>query len=176
MRTAPVPDALEHVRVRAGSLEQPVLAREAKRLVVEGVAKEPRVVDLEHVDLGQVAMDRRRVGDRVEAVERVGEVDEAAPARGSRRSSSANVMPRGISSSRNSPITSPWSSVLISSPGTTTRSRVRASLDGLERAAEDVVVGHGDAAEPDRLGVVEDVLASGSSSRATTRCGGGGRW
>ena len=71
---------------------------------------------------------------------------------------SANVMPRVISSSRNSPMTSPWSSVLISSPGMTTRSRVSRELDRLERAAEDVVVGHGDAAEPDRLGVVEQIL------------------
>ena len=55
-------------------------------------------------------------------------------------------------------MTSPWWSVLISSPGMTTRSRVARELDRLERAAEDVVVGHGDAAEPDRLGVVEQIL------------------
>ena len=102
-------------------------------------------------------MQRRRVGDRVEAVERVGEVDEP-PCSRIAAIVSANDMPRGISSSRNSPITSPWSSVLTSSPGMTTRSRVRAELDRLERAAEDVVVGHGDAAEPDRLGVVEELV------------------
>ena len=88
-------------------MEEAVLAREAQRLVVEGVAEEPRVVDLEDVDLREMAMERRRVGDRVEAVEGVGEIDEAAllSDRGDRVARSD--MPRGISSSRKSPITSP---------------------------------------------------------------------
>ena len=56
------------------------------------------------------------VGHRVHAVERVRHVDEPALAAGSRRSSPASVSPRGIFSSRNRPITSPWSAVLTSSP------------------------------------------------------------
>src|SRR5438105_928380 len=40
---------------------------------------------------------------------------------------SAKERPRGISSERKRPITSPWPAVLTSSPGTTTRSRPRAS-------------------------------------------------
>ena len=71
-------DSLEDVCVGACALEQAVLAREAQRLVVERVAEQPRVVDLEDVDLRDVAVQRRRVGDRVETVERVREIDEAA--------------------------------------------------------------------------------------------------
>ena len=72
------PDPLQHVRVRARAHRQVVLAREAQRLVVVLLEKEPGVVDLEHVDVGQVAVDRLRIGDRVHPVERVGEVHEAA--------------------------------------------------------------------------------------------------
>ena len=56
-------------------------------------------------------------------------------------------MPRGISSLRKRPITSPWPSVLTSSPGITIRFAPAGELDGLERAAEDVVVGDRDRAE-----------------------------
>src|SRR4249919_195955 len=48
------PDALEHVGVGAGAHLQAVLACEAQRLLVVGLEEEPRVVDLEHVDLRQV--------------------------------------------------------------------------------------------------------------------------
>ena len=71
-------DALQHVRVRAGAHRQVVLAREAQRLVVVRLEEQPRVVDLEDVDLGEVAVQRRGVGDRVHAVERMREVDDAA--------------------------------------------------------------------------------------------------
>jgi hypothetical protein len=64
--------------VRAGPHRQVVLAREAQRLVVEAVEEEACVVDLEHVDLGQMTVQRRRVRDRVQSVEGVGEIDEAA--------------------------------------------------------------------------------------------------
>ena len=66
------------MRVGAGAHRQVVLAGEAKRLVVVRLEEEARVVDLEHVDLGQVAMERRRVGDRVAAVEGVREIDQPA--------------------------------------------------------------------------------------------------
>ena len=65
-------DALEDVRVGAGARGQPVLAREADGLVVVALEQEPRVVDLEHVDLVQVPVERRRERDRVHAVEGVG--------------------------------------------------------------------------------------------------------
>ena len=66
------------MRVRAGAHRQVVLAREPERLVVERLSRmQPRVVDLEHVDVGEVAVERARVRDRVHPVEGVGEVDEA---------------------------------------------------------------------------------------------------
>ena len=65
---------------------------------------------------GSCASGRRGGGDR-----------RGRPARGSPRSCRRTDMPRGISRSRKRPITSPWSSVLISSPGITIRSRPRAS-------------------------------------------------
>ena len=72
-------------------------------------------------------MQRRRVGNRVHAGRTGGGGRRGRPAPGSRRPCRANVMPRGISSLRNRPITSPWPSVLTSSPGMTIRSRSRAS-------------------------------------------------
>ena len=56
------------------------------------------------------------VGDGVQAVERVRDVDEPALVGGSPAIVSASVIPRGIFSSMNRPITSPWSAVLTSSP------------------------------------------------------------
>ncbi len=55
-------DALQDVRVRARAHRQVVLAREAQRLVVEGLEQEPRVVDLEDVDVGEMPVQRLRVG------------------------------------------------------------------------------------------------------------------
>ena len=55
------------------------------------------------------------------------------------------------------------------------RSRPRASSSASCCAAEDVVVGHGDRAEPDLLGRVEQSLRPGRCSRATTTCACGGR-
>ena len=47
-------DAEQHVRVGAGAHRQVVLAGEAQRLVVERLKQQARVVDLEHVDVGEV--------------------------------------------------------------------------------------------------------------------------
>ena len=58
-------DPREDVRVRACAREQPVLAREAERLVVVGLEQQPGVVDLEDVDLGKMPVQRLRIGDRV---------------------------------------------------------------------------------------------------------------
>src|SRR5439155_2696093 len=73
----PRPYALEDVRVRARAHGQVVLPSEPERLVVERLAEQARVVDLEYVDVDQVSVKRPRVGNRVEPVEGVGEVDEA---------------------------------------------------------------------------------------------------
>ena len=64
--------------VRAGARDDPVLGREALGLLVERADRHARVVDLDRVD---VLDDRQQVlvvGDRVHAVERVRDVDEAA--------------------------------------------------------------------------------------------------
>ena len=103
-------------------------------------------------------MQRRRRRDRVHAVERVGHVDEPALLadrvdRLGEGHAARDLLPR------KSPITSPWSSVFTSSPGITIRSRPARALDRLERAAEDVVVGDRDRAEP---------LASAWSSSSST--------
>ena len=52
-------DALKHVGVRAGAGKQPVLSREANGLVVVRVEEQTGVVHLEHVQLGEVAVERR---------------------------------------------------------------------------------------------------------------------
>ena len=61
---------------------------------------------------------------------------------------SPNDMPRGISSRRKRPITSPWSVGLDLLAGDDDQLAAARLLDRLERAAEDVVVGDGDRAEP----------------------------
>ena len=157
MRTAPVADALEHVRVGACALEQPVLAGEAERLVVERVAQQARVEDLEHVDLREMPVQRRGVGDRVHAVERVREIDEPAlladgldrlrerhPARDLLLEEEADHLALAVG-------------LDLLAGDDDQVARVRA-IDGFERAAERVVVGDRDAAEPDLLRVVEQVL------------------
>ena len=55
-------------------------------------------------------------------------------------------------------MTSPWLSVLTSSPGNHDQLPVPGDLDGLEGAGEDVVVGDGDRPEPFRLGVLDQRL------------------
>ena len=76
MRTPPVPTPLQDVRVGARAHRQVVLAGEPERLVVERLEQEPRVVDLEHVDVREVPVERPRVGNRVQAVERMRDVDD----------------------------------------------------------------------------------------------------
>ena len=70
--------ALGDVAVGAGAGDDPVLAGEALGLLVEGGQRHPRVEDLEHVDLLDDVEQVLVVGHRVETVERVGHVDEAA--------------------------------------------------------------------------------------------------
>ena len=69
---------LGDVAVGAGAGDDPVLAGEALRLLVEGGQRDPRVEDLEHVDLLDDVEQVLVVGHRVEAVEGMRHVDEPA--------------------------------------------------------------------------------------------------
>ena len=149
-------DALEDVRVGSGALEQAVLAREAQRLVVERVAEEAGVEDLEHVDLGEVAVEGGGIRDRVQAVEGMGEVDEAA------------LLADGRDRVREG---HPARDLLLEEEADHLALAVRlhlfardhdevsaaGELDPLERAAERVVVGDRDSAQADLLRVVEQL-------------------
>jgi len=68
---------LRHVAVRSRPGDDPVLGREALRLLVEGGERHPRIEDLEHVDLLDDLEQVLVVGHRVKTIERVGYVDEA---------------------------------------------------------------------------------------------------
>ena len=157
MRTTPVPSALQDVRVRACALQQPVLAGEPKRLVIEGVAQEPRVVDLEDVDLRQVPVQRRRVGDRVQAVEGMGHVDEPAllSNRGERLREGHAAGDLLLEEQTDHFALTVGLDLLAWNHHELGVSR---RLHGLERAAEDVVVGHRDAAEADLLRVLDELV------------------
>ena len=162
------------MRIRSRTLEEPVLPREAQRLVVEGVAEEPRVVDLEDVDLGEVAMERRRVGYGVHAIERVGDVDEAALL-----ANRGEGLGEGHASRDLLLEEEPDHLALVVGlhllAGDDDQIAVARQLRRLERAAEDVVVGDRDPSEPDLLGVIDELPRPGSSSRATSRCACAGR-
>ena len=170
----PGADPLEHVRVGAGAHRQVVLAREAERLVVEALEQEPRVVDLEDVDVGEVPVQRARVGDRVHPVEGVGEVDEPAlrADRGDRVGEGQPARDLLLEEEADHLALAVGLHLLAGDHG---QLAAAGELGRLERAAEAVVVGDGDRAEPDRLGVVEQVLDRRSSSRATSTCACAGR-
>ena len=101
-------EPLGDVRVRAGAGDDPVLGGEAHRLVVEGADRHARVEDLDRVDVVEDAQQVLVVGHRVHAVERVRHVDERRPGADLGDRLAASVSPRGIFSSMNRPITSPW--------------------------------------------------------------------
>ena len=77
-RSAAVPMPGRHVRVRACAAAQPVLLGEARGGAVVALEPEPGVGGLEDVDRAGVLLEQRARGRRVEAVERVRHVDEAA--------------------------------------------------------------------------------------------------
>ena len=145
------------MRVRAGAHRQVVLAREAERLVVVGLEEQPGVVDLEDVDVGQMAMEGRGVRDRVQAVEGVGDVDEAALLLDRRDRVREGHAARDLLGEEEPDhlALAVGLHLLARDHG---QAAVARELDRLERAAEHVVVGDGDRAEPDRLGLVEHVL------------------
>ena len=143
--------------VRAGAHRQVVLARKAERLVVVGLEEQAGVVDLEDVDVRQMAVEGGGVRDRVQAVEGVGDVDEAAllldrldrvreghALRNLLREEEPDHLALAVGLH-----------LFARNHGQVAVAR---ELDRLERAAEHVVVGDCDRAEPDRLGLIEHVL------------------
>ena len=165
IRTRARADALQHVGVRSGAHRQVVLAGETERLVVVRLEEQAGVVDLEDVDLGEVAVQRPRVGNRVHAVERMRDVDDPVllADRGDRV---REAQAAGDLALQEEPDHLALASVFTSSPGITISSTALRVVDGLERAAEDVVVGDGDRAEPFRLRVVDEL---GRVDRAVVR-------
>src|SRR6476660_5280549 len=69
---------LRDMAVRAGARNDRVLAGEPDRLLVEGRESDPRIEDLEDVDLVDDLEEVLVVGNRVQPVERMGHVDQAA--------------------------------------------------------------------------------------------------
>ena len=136
--------------------------------------EQPRVVDLEHVDLRQVAVQRHGVGDGVAAVEGVREEDEAAlgPDGGDRvveaeaaRDLLAQEEPDHLALALRLHL-------LARDDGQAAAAR---ELDRLLRSAEHVVVGDRDRSEPDLLGVRRAGRRPGRCSRGTTTCACAGR-
>jgi hypothetical protein len=149
-------DSLEHVRVRARSHRQVVLTGEPQCLVVVGLEKETSVVDLEDVDVREVTLEGRRVGNRVHAVKGMREIDQPVLLLDCRhgvgegeaaRDLLTEEQPDHLSLAVRLHLLAQDDDKLVV-PGECAR---------LERAAEHVVVGDGDRAEPDRLGVHDQV-------------------
>ena len=157
IRSAPVPTPWSTCASEPAPAGQPVLAREAERLVVVALEQQPRVVDLEHVDLVQVPVQRRRERDRVHAVERVGEVDDALllADRGDRL---GERHPARDLLAQEEPDHLALVVGLDLLAGNHDQLAPARLLDRLAGAAEDVVVGDRDRAEPLRLGVVEQLV------------------
>ena len=109
-----------------------------------------------HVDLGEVAVERRRVGDGMHPVERVGKVDEPALL-----SDRCDRVGEGHAARdlllQEEPDHLALAVGLDLLAGNDDEVAVARELDRLERAAERVVVGDRDRAEPDLLRVVEQL-------------------
>ena len=144
------------MRVGAGPHRQVVLPGESQRLVVLRLEDQARVVDLEDVDVGEMAVERRRVGDGVHAVEGVGDVDEPVllpdrrdrvlegePARDLPLEEEADHLALGVG--------------LDLLAGDHDQVAVARLVHRLERAAEGVVVGDRDRAEALGQGVVDEL-------------------
>jgi hypothetical protein len=150
------------MRVGARTHRQVVLAREAQRLGVERLAEQARVVDLEDVDVGEVPVKRARVGDRMPAVERVGEVDESALRADRRDRVGEREAARDLLFEEEADhLALPVGLHLLG--GDDREPAAARERSGLGRSAEAVVVGDRDRPEPDRLGVVDQI---GNGDRA----------
>ena len=173
IRTEPRPCATCESEPAPG--DDAVLGGEAGRLVVEGADRHARVEDLDRVDLVEVA----RAGARSRGPSACGRTGgarrRARPARGSRRSSRAGVSPRGIFSSRNRPITSPWPAVLISSPTITLTPAAAACARASSAPGDLVVVGDRDRAQALLRARSRAAPRPASRSRASGRCACAGR-
>ncbi len=138
------------MRVRAGALQQVVLPREAQRLVVVRLFEQSCVVDLEHVDLRQVAVQRGGIGYGVAAVERVREEDEAPLGPdGGDRVLEGQATRDLLAQEEPDHLTLAFRLHLLA--GDDDQAAITCQLDRLERAPEHVVVGDGDRAEADLL-------------------------
>ena len=145
MRTEPSPWATWESE--PAPAHDPVLAREPLGLLVERADRHARVVDLDRVDVVEDRQQVLVVGHRVHPVERMGDVDQAALAL-DLGDVSCSVIPRGIFSLMNRPMTSPCSAVLTSS-ATMTFTPKRSAFPAASSAPGDlVVVGDRDRAEP----------------------------
>ena len=144
------------MRVRAGAHRQVVLACEAEGLVVVGLEEQARVVDLEDVDVREVVVQRRRIRDRVHAVERVRHVDEAALLldRGDRLGERHAARDLALEEEADHLALALRLHLLA---GNHDQVAAAGQLQRLPRATEDVVVGDGDRAETLRLGVLEQI-------------------
>ena len=144
------------MRVRARPHRQVVFACKPKRLVVVRIEEETGVVDLENVDVGEVTLKRRRVGDRVHAVEGMRKVDEAALLldrrhRVDERQAAWNLLAQEQTDHLS------LSLRLHLLGGDHDEVVVGCECHRLERAPEHVVVRDGDGAEADRHGVHDQV-------------------
>ena len=168
MRTAPVPTPGSTCASEPAPGDEVVLAREAQGLVVVGLEEQARVVHLEDVDLAEMTVERLRVGNRVQAVEGVGEVDEAALlANRCQRVSEREPAWDLLAEEQADHFALPVGLHLLA--GDHDQVAAARLLDRLERAAEDIVVGDRDRAEPLRLRVVEQLV---DLDRAVVRPGG----
>ena len=148
--------ALQDMGVRSCTLEQSVLPREPERLVVEGVAQEPRVLQPRTRRSPRGGDGSSRVGNGMKAIERMREIDEAALLADRLDRVGERHATRDLFLEEE-----PDHLALIVGldllAGDDDEVSSACELDGLERATEDVVIGDGDAAETDLFSVVEQV-------------------
>ena len=157
MRSAPVPTPGRTCASEPAPIDEVVLAGEAERLVVVGLEQEAGVVDLEDVDLAEVPVERGRVGDRVHAVEGMGQVDEPALLADRGDGVGERHAARDLLAQEEADHLA-LAAGLDLLAGDHDHAAAARALGRLESAAEDVVVGDGDRAEPFRLGVVEQLV------------------
>ena len=135
------------MRVGARAHRQVVLAREAERLVVLRVEEQTRVVHLEDVDVREVSVECLRLRDRVHAVEGVRHVDEAALLANRRDGIGEREASRDLALEEEADYLTLVGGLHLFARDDDEVAVAR-GIHGLECAAEDVVVGDGDRADP----------------------------
>ena len=142
--------------VRARPDHQVVLAGEAHGLVVVALKEQARVVNLEDVDVGEVLVQRRRVRDGVQPVERVRHVDEAALPADRRDRVCEGEPARDLLLEEESDHLALAVGLHLLAGNDDEVASAR-ELGRFQRASERVVVRNGDCAEPDRLCVHDEI-------------------